>query len=516
VVIIGYDPSTVEIIKTSLNEKEISYCIVLTSQNPIAVRQNALTSLTDDIEKRLYVYHGGRDSKEELLTLYLKDARSIYILGEPTDSERESLNLQCFKIIRDILSAKAKGNTTIKNCFVQFENYREYQIAQNFDLTDEEKELIDFKPINVYEEWSRRILSDLNMCMLGYNSSSGNRFIPIPAEEIGIHGSKYLHLFIIGFEEMGRVFATHAARTLHFPNLSTTKITIIDPEVHDQFNLFSSQFPGYKDMYDIQFNLLAEDIFSTNARTFIENTVQDQNTVPYIMICLKDSEHALTVGMSLPLAVYKTRTPVTIRYSQHKGISELIRPNLSTKNKTTKNAQYDSVRFWGINDAPYFDEKGLALRERFSISAHNAYLKQQNSKSQNEININAKDEYQRLKSTYKWANRYFADSFQITLRSVGLTIIEKTTPYDQSQYEKVTEFDNNMLENLAKTEHARWIAERVMNGWVYGEKRDNTFKIHPMITPWENLDYETRDYDFGLIKNMILALNEAGFMVVKK
>ena len=54
--------------------------------------------------------------------------------------------------------------------------------------------------------------------------------------------------------------------------------------------------------------------------------------------------------------------------------------------------------------------------------------------------------------------------------------------------------DRDLLERMSETEHDRWCAERLLNGWRPGE-RDNRLKLHPGLTGWRNLDEPTRQKD---------------------
>ena len=67
---------------------------------------------------------------------------------------------------------------------------------------------------------------------------------------------------------------------------------------------------------------------------------------------------------------------------------------------------------------------------------------------------------------------------------------------------------------LAKLEHARWNAERLLEGWKFGEK-NIAAKLNPCITAWENLDIETKRYDYEPIDNIPLLLSKIGYEVYK-
>lgn len=54
--------------------------------------------------------------------------------------------------------------------------------------------------------------------------------------------------------------------------------------------------------------------------------------------------------------------------------------------------------------------------------------------------------------------------------------------------------DRALLERMAETEHERWCAERLLNGWRPGQ-RDNRLKLHPGLAGWKYLDEPTRQKD---------------------
>lgn len=63
-------------------------------------------------------------------------------------------------------------------------------------------------------------------------------------------------------------------------------------------------------------------------------------------------------------------------------------------------------------------------------------------------------------------------------------------------------FAADMLEALAATEHERWAAHRYLNGWQYGETRDDRARKHPSLIPWEALSEAEKQKD----RNTILRL----------
>ncbi|MFH1676827.1 MAG: RyR domain-containing protein [bacterium] len=60
----------------------------------------------------------------------------------------------------------------------------------------------------------------------------------------------------------------------------------------------------------------------------------------------------------------------------------------------------------------------------------------------------------------------------------------------------------DQVETLASMEHARWISERLLSGWMYGEKKDFEKKTDPSIIPWSELTDEIQEIDRALVRKL--------------
>jgi hypothetical protein len=54
-------------------------------------------------------------------------------------------------------------------------------------------------------------------------------------------------------------------------------------------------------------------------------------------------------------------------------------------------------------------------------------------------------------------------------------------------------------ERLSVLEHMRWMVDRRLGGWRYGETRDNATRLHPDLKPFEDLSPKIQDYDRNFI-----------------
>ncbi len=103
--------------------------------------------------------------------------------------------------------------------------------------------------------------------------------------------------------------------------------------------------------------------------------------------------------------------------------------------------------------------------------------------------------WERLATSYRQANRHQADHVWAKLavtdcRAVAEDLVEvfALTPLE--------------VERLAIVEHARWAADRYLDGWSYGPVRDNARKLHPQLIPYADLSEAMKDLDRFAVRGL--------------
>ena len=103
--------------------------------------------------------------------------------------------------------------------------------------------------------------------------------------------------------------------------------------------------------------------------------------------------------------------------------------------------------------------------------------------------------WERLATSYRQANRHQADHVWAKLavtdcRAVAEDLVEvfALTPLE--------------VERLAIVEHARWAADRYLDGWSYGPVRDNARKLHPQLIPYAELSEAMKDLDRFAVRGL--------------
>jgi hypothetical protein len=470
-IIIGFDPIAPEYIIKLYNDLPHSEIVLHTSQDAEFVLRSLQSFLPSNIEKKLFVLQGERNSHEEIQRLHPETSAKVVILGEPDENGHDSLNIDCANIIAGEIKKnyqKSKRKPVPVFCHVFFLKPQIFQISKEFEHFD--KQYIHFLPFNFYENWARLVFQ--NTGWLPINKETPDKiFTPIDQNKIKIDTNFKLHFFIFGFNSMGHAIVMQLIRICHFPNNQNTTITVFDKNAKEQEELFKAHYPGIKDVRNITLEFKSDSVYSEETRNAIHDVAKNENILSYAIVCYKEPDLSISAGLNLPKEMYRRNIPVIIRQEYLYGFGKVLPPN---------------VKLFGMRNVCLFDN---IIEDSLAESAHISYLETlkqlgwYNPESENQV------EWKELKPTYRWANRYLSDSYNIKLAVAG----KKVTLFNNKL--QVDSFTKEETDRLAPLEHSRWIAERALSGWQSGSARNNELKINHLMVPWEDVDENTRKFD---------------------
>ena len=87
-------------------------------------------------------------------------------------------------------------------------------------------------------------------------------------------------------------------------------------------------------------------------------------------------------------------------------------------------------------------------------------------------------------------------------------------PIDTSDI-KLTDDIMELCEKLSKNTHEVWSKNRINDGWVYGEKRDDAQKHHPCLVPYEELPESEKEYDRQTSLETLKLIVKLGYKLTK-
>jgi hypothetical protein len=118
--------------------------------------------------------------------------------------------------------------------------------------------------------------------------------------------------------------------------------------------------------------------------------------------------------------------------------------------------------------------------------------------------------WEELDESLRVSNRDQAGDIGRKLAAIGCEAV----PAEQAS--EPVQFEPGEIEMLARLEHARWVEERLGQGWRPGSRRDVAEKRSPYLVPWEELSENVRDLDRDSVRAIPRLLGEAGLLVVRR
>lgn len=113
-------------------------------------------------------------------------------------------------------------------------------------------------------------------------------------------------------------------------------------------------------------------------------------------------------------------------------------------------------------------------------------------------------EWEALPEGMRDDNRLVADCYRLKLRDIGARLTHGTAATFHLEPEE--------LEELARAEHDRWMAAKLVGGWKHGDTRDDARKLHPDMVGYDALSEAVKDLDREQIRLMTRLLPRAGLV----
>ena len=123
--------------------------------------------------------------------------------------------------------------------------------------------------------------------------------------------------------------------------------------------------------------------------------------------------------------------------------------------------------------------------------------------------------WEKLDSTLQESNRQQVRFYQHILERVNLGM-RKPVNKPPVLFNIKKNLSGQAHDMLAKSEHARWNAERLLEGWRYGPEKDLVKKLNPYLVAWEKLDDAIKPYDYDPVDNIPLMLEKIGYEVYEE
>ena len=221
--------------------------------------------------------------------------------------------------------------------------------------------------------------------------------------------------------------------------------------------------------------------------------VDSENQYDSMIVCAENQVEAIKQAVSLRYALAKNEPNIFIFCDSSDTLNELLEKEGNNENKkevyTLKDKNIVFINLFEEIVNYVFDlesEQSRKIEEKAKEAHHFWNVKYKMNK-----------EWDTMQGHFKQSNRnQVLDNYVRAYIAFG---------------EKFENIKNRLdsfsdMETLAMMEHRRWMIEKYSNGWKAGTRNDE-FKRHDCLVPWNELDEEQRPKDYDAINLMINLLN---------
>lgn len=513
--------------------------VVLTTQDTEKLHDKVLSDVPE-MEDKLDVtwLNGSRIIGQTLRNVQVDDAYSIYILGEDDEIDHDSINLECWKRVKDV----CKDVRRPVQCYLVVDRVSTYHVLQ-FGKKEKDTWLY-LNIINSLENWAQRVLVSREYEADCSVEPEQCRFPAIDRDGIMADSDKTVRFVICGMTQMSYAMASTVAHIAHFPNFrngqNRTKICFIAPDIREEMDFFLGHYDNlfrlsnadyihwdqngepvverlrtplakYGDFLDIEWVFVDGSVESDNIRSLLHEWACNDKEYLSIALCENESDANVAASLYLPEAIYANKVPVFV-YQPLSG--EVLK-------YAHKTPRYSNVYPFGMKDECYdpLFRKRIVKAKRINY----LYQLQDNGISYEKMaESEVLEDYWNTRSEYlfKLSNLYASNSIPIKLRSIGI---------DPDKVDCKTVLSPSDISILSEVEHNRWNMERLLLGTqpLYVSKRKaindmlkdsdpevvnqgkainkhlkNNF-YHKDIAPYDELLPSSKQYDTAIVTNIL-------------
>lgn len=353
--------------------------------------------------------------------------------------------------------------------------------------TKPEQPRVDTRPFSLAETGVRQAMIQLAPALLDRCAQENQ---PCP------------HLLLIGFDDTNEAMAAWALTRLWSAHFAPPRVTVLSTDAAQSQSRFRAHFPQAQahDVWkaDIAF-LPMPDHDSAVTPAGLAEIEGSRGAITAISVCLGDDSATLSTALSL-LRAYNLNPPRPMPILMR----ETILSEFSKRYGRGHAAQNDGPYLVAFGQVQQIALPHVLLEgelDRNAALCHFAYEafvgNSGRANGHNSMDHAARGGWEQLGETYRHANRGVADHAVVKIWDAGLRPARETgRPGSAAQG---AAFDPAIAERLARTEHARWNADRILDGWRPGIERDNRARIHPSLISWEGLTENDKDKDRQMV-----------------
>jgi hypothetical protein len=316
----------------------------------------------------------------------------------------------------------------------------------------------------------------------------------------GSNANHPMHILLIGFEALTREMILQSALTAHYTDFRIPRVTVLCPlDRREQVERFLHRYPHLEQTVKVEF--VYHDPMTITAPEWHEMQSVTPFSVCYVAV-QRDVEGILSARRLNRLRRLGNLPALSfvVCLNQQNFLAEIIDDDfLPIGLDKSRLPEHEPIEYFEtLDETISIDVVVNEALDTLARTMHNAYLKTLLARGGNSENNASLVNWSELPEHKKRANRHAAAHIDVKLR-IGNCI---ASSLDAAAPEVAFPPDTPMLELLAQLEHRRWMADKHLAGYSYGELRDEDRMLHPDLIPWEQLPEDDREKDRDNIRQI--------------
>lgn len=333
-----------------------------------------------------------------------------------------------------------------------------------------------------FDNFSARILSFGQLAARQLFCRYGpERFIPNLLEQ-----TTALRVLVVGSHPFLENLLLRLAALGHYGPTEKPKVLLIGKLAVQRLGALSRVYPDINQILDV-------DIATEGALAPNQNAEQPikQFAPQIIYVCAGQEETTLT--WITALSKMELNTPIIAMELTSNYMFQVLSKTFKREN---------SIHFINLHELTCnFQQVFNEDNENLAKAIHTHYVNQQNALGVTTKENSSLVTWKHLPEILKDANRNQADHLLIKQR-----LLLGDDCFDAVKFDEAL---NTHLEQLARVEHDRWIAEKLLSGWRYTSgPKDATRRLSPAIVPWSALSEAEKQKDRDTVLNIPKLLSQ--------
>lgn len=529
-VILGYNQYTLPLVKQLVGRSK-NPVLVMTSGSTELLRSKVQGELDAREAKRVFIYSGSIVSEKHLAEINLPVAREVFVLGEMGEEKSDVLNIECARLLK-LCRWDGKGpKPEVLTVHILLDKPQTYSTVRGLSFPKyyyrhKGQTVTYLRPFNFNENVARRLW--------GF---PGRKVEPaydsLDFRPIGPESKDRVHLFIMGFNSLGRALLLEALRLCHYPNFdektgrNKTLITLVDPDIEALWSSFIADYRYVNQISDIEIDRVAGRAEDDSARVLLESSAAagspDLVTVAF---CFYDADSSYASALSLPDSLY---------YSLEEKPHPCVRPNDRVRILVRRQEsaiigilkdvpKYRNISFFGamgdgLLPELFDDTRAMLANVFYTVKCYD----ETSTNAPNSLVRHFMDKYELGKGESLWSYADRKPAEALSLASQLWYILDEqfrfANRYQTDNYDAYDRYDKLVPgEILSRMEHLRWLAERSIVGFhpfpysgahgavpkewkaVFRECKSE-YLLHNTLIPYYELADTEKDKDTDVVQN---------------